>query len=155
MLTSLVSLQQGNVNKSKKLMKIVDIEEENLHIFWASWRISMKFSEKMRLMIILLVTKKHDPFSEKHIFGKTTAFLGLKYLFAFCIISYLLCRSCYKIIPCWPMLGQCYLLVLPEDIRKFSDVFGVQQIGHWLNMGSCFLYFSLTRIRSVLYGIDF
>ena len=96
-----------------------------------------------------------DPFSEKHIFGKTTAFLGLKYLFVFCIISYLLCRNCYKIIPCWPMLGQCYLLILPEDIRKFSDIFGVQQIGHWLNVGSCFLYFSLTRIRSVLYGIDF
>ena len=32
-MTSLVSLQQGNVKKSKKLMKIVNIEEENLHIF--------------------------------------------------------------------------------------------------------------------------
>ena len=33
MLTSLVSLQQENVKKSEKLMKIVNIEEENLHIF--------------------------------------------------------------------------------------------------------------------------
>ena len=37
MLTSLVSLQQGNVKKSKKLMKIVNIEEEGLHIFWTTW----------------------------------------------------------------------------------------------------------------------
>ena len=33
MLTSLVSLQQGNVKKSKKLVKIVNSEGENLHIF--------------------------------------------------------------------------------------------------------------------------
>ena len=31
--TSLVSLQQGNVKKSKKLMKTVNIEEDNPHIF--------------------------------------------------------------------------------------------------------------------------
>ena len=40
-----------------KLMKIVNIEEENLHIFWTSWGISMKFPEKMSLMIILKVRK--------------------------------------------------------------------------------------------------
>ena len=33
MLTQLVSLQQRNVKKSEKLMKIVNIEGENLHIF--------------------------------------------------------------------------------------------------------------------------
>ena len=33
MLTSLVSLQQGNVKKSEKSMKIVNIHRENLHIF--------------------------------------------------------------------------------------------------------------------------
>ena len=33
MLTSLLSLQQGNVKKSEKSMKIVNIEGENLHIF--------------------------------------------------------------------------------------------------------------------------
>ena len=33
MLTPLVYLQLGNVKKSKKLMKIADIVEENLHIF--------------------------------------------------------------------------------------------------------------------------
>ena len=32
MLTPLISLQQGDVKKSKKLMKAVNIEGENLHI---------------------------------------------------------------------------------------------------------------------------
>ena len=40
--TSLVYLQQGNVKKLKKSMKIVNIDEENLHIFGTNW-ISMKF----------------------------------------------------------------------------------------------------------------
>ena len=39
MLTSLVSLQQGNVKKSEKLREIANTEEENLHIFWTSWGI--------------------------------------------------------------------------------------------------------------------
>ena len=33
MLTTLVSLEKGNVKNSEKLMKIVNIEGENLHIF--------------------------------------------------------------------------------------------------------------------------
>ena len=33
MLTSLVYLQQGNIKKSKKLMTIVNTDEENFHIF--------------------------------------------------------------------------------------------------------------------------
>ena len=57
MLTSLVSLQQGNVKKSKKLMKIANFDEENLHIFWTSWGFFVKFSGKMWLMIVLKVTK--------------------------------------------------------------------------------------------------
>ena len=57
MLTSLVSLQQRNVKKSAKLTKIVNIKEENLHIFWMTWGISMIFSGKIWLMIILKVTK--------------------------------------------------------------------------------------------------
>ena len=44
--------------KSKTLMKIVNIDEENLHIFRKIWRMSMTFSGKMCLMIILKVTKK-------------------------------------------------------------------------------------------------
>ena len=56
MLTSLVYLQQRNVTKSKKLMKIVNIGEENLHII----RISMKFPGKMCLIIILKITKKQE-----------------------------------------------------------------------------------------------
>ena len=38
-------------------MKIVNMDEENLHIFWMTWEISMKCSGKMWLMIILKVTK--------------------------------------------------------------------------------------------------
>ena len=56
MLTSLVHLQQRNVTKSKKLMKIVNIGEENLHII----RISMKFPGKMCLMIILKIIKNQE-----------------------------------------------------------------------------------------------
>ena len=71
-LTSLVSLQQVNVKKSGKLMKIANIDREILHNFWTTWGISMKFSGKMRLMIILKVTKSQgftlsleDTFFEK------------------------------------------------------------------------------------------
>ena len=54
MLTSLISLQQGNLKKSEKSVKIVKYSYllNNLR------RISMKFSEKMWLIIILKVTKK-------------------------------------------------------------------------------------------------
>ena len=44
MLTSLVYLQQGNVKKSKKLIKLANIDEENLHIFQTTSGISMKSS---------------------------------------------------------------------------------------------------------------
>ena len=54
---SLVSLQQGNVKKYKKSLKIVNIEGENLHIFGATSGISMKSSGKAWLMITLKVTK--------------------------------------------------------------------------------------------------
>ena len=33
MLTSLIYLQQGKDKKSKKLIKLVDTDKENLHIF--------------------------------------------------------------------------------------------------------------------------
>ena len=39
---SLVSLQQENVNKIDKSMKVVNSEGKNLHIFWTTWWISMK-----------------------------------------------------------------------------------------------------------------
>ena len=38
-------------------MKIANIDREILHIFWTSWGISVKFSGKMCLMIILKFTK--------------------------------------------------------------------------------------------------
>ena len=40
-----------------KLMKIANTDREILHIFWTTWGISMKFSGKMCLLIILKVTK--------------------------------------------------------------------------------------------------
>ena len=70
----------------------------------------------------------------------------LKQVLVFCILF----RNCCKVITCWPMSGQCSLLVLPKG-RKFSEVLR----GHWLNMGSCVLYFSFSRIRSVLYSFSF
>ena len=60
MLTPLVFWQQGNVKKSEKMVKMVNIEQENLHIFWTSCGISMNFSGKMSLMIISKVTKSQD-----------------------------------------------------------------------------------------------
>ena len=41
--------------KSKKLMEIVNIAGENLHIFWTNWGFSRDSSGKMCLMIILKV----------------------------------------------------------------------------------------------------
>ena len=46
-LTSLDSLKQGDVKKSKKLMKIVNIEEENLHIAWKTSGTLIKLSRKI------------------------------------------------------------------------------------------------------------
>ena len=57
MLMSLVCLQQRNVKNSRKLMKIVNIDEEHLHTFQMTCEISIEFSEKMCLMIVLKVTK--------------------------------------------------------------------------------------------------
>ena len=83
MVTPLVSLQQGNVKKSEKAIKMVNIEGENLRIFWTTWGISMTFSGEMWLMMILKVTKKQcfakNP--EKNHRGirlLPLAFLGLK-----------------------------------------------------------------------------
>ena len=55
-------------------MKINTIDGEILHIFWMTWGISMTFSGKMWLMIILKVTKNPGihRLSERCIFGKTT-----------------------------------------------------------------------------------
>ena len=47
-------------NRSKS-MKIANIDRESLYFFLTTWGISMKFLEKMWLMIILKVTKKQGP----------------------------------------------------------------------------------------------
>ena len=57
MQTTLVYLQRGKVKKSKNLIKIVNTDKENLHIFR---KISVRFSGKMCLMIKLKVTKNQD-----------------------------------------------------------------------------------------------
>ena len=51
---SLLYVQQGIVKKSKKLMNMVNMNEENLHIFQTTRGVSIKFSTiKMCLWIIL------------------------------------------------------------------------------------------------------
>ena len=71
MLKSLVSLPQGNVQKSIKLLKIVDIEEENLHIFWTSCRFNEIFKEDMTYNNIKTSQKKRaSPFLPKSNFWK-------------------------------------------------------------------------------------
>ena len=57
-LMSLVYLQQENVKKYKKLMKLPNLDEQNHDIFRTTWGNLMTFSGKMCLIIILKVTKK-------------------------------------------------------------------------------------------------
>ena len=54
------------------MMKIANIDRELPHIFWITWGILMKFLGKMRLMIILKVTKYHGftPSIEDTVFKK-------------------------------------------------------------------------------------
>ena len=47
------------MKKFEKMMKIVNIDGENLYIFWTTCEISMKFLGKLWLIIILKVTKNH------------------------------------------------------------------------------------------------
>ena len=73
MLISIVYLQQGNVKKSKKLIKLVNIEEGNFHISGTTSGISIKFSGRMCLLTILKVTKNRAlPLSRKYSFRKIT-----------------------------------------------------------------------------------
>ena len=62
-------------------MKIANIiNTENLHIFWATWGIPMKFSRKMWLMIIIKSQKSRISFTlslEDTVLEKA-AFLGLQ-----------------------------------------------------------------------------
>ena len=61
-------------------MKIVNIDEESLHIFWTTWGISMTFSgkEKMWLMTVLKVIKNagRHALSRRYIFEKTKGMGG-------------------------------------------------------------------------------
>ena len=45
---------------SNFLMKIANIDREFIHIFWTTWRKSMKFSGKVCFKIILKVTKNQS-----------------------------------------------------------------------------------------------
>ena len=70
-----------NPENGQKLMKIANIDGEILHNFWTTWGTSMKFSEKMRLMIIFKVTKSHGFFlSWEDKFFESLAVLGLTLL---------------------------------------------------------------------------
>ena len=73
--------------KSPKMMKIVNIDEENRHIFRTITGILMTFSRKMWLAIILKVTKNRASLSlslsRKYIFVKTTRRVKLTSLQSF------------------------------------------------------------------------
>ena len=42
----------------RKIVKIVNVEEENLYMFWTFWTILMKLLENMWLMMTLKIAKK-------------------------------------------------------------------------------------------------
>ena len=88
MLTSLVSLQQGIVKKPKKLVKIVNIEGENLYIFWtiSKVKVSMNFSGRMWLMMILKVTKSSRPRDQTNLFLKSIKKVKPGFLFSLMFI---------------------------------------------------------------------
>ena len=86
MVTSLVFLQLINVKKFEKLAKIAKIKE-NLHIFWKTRWILLKFSGKINLVIISKVTENKSftlslekIISEKRQGGQidSSVFLGLR-----------------------------------------------------------------------------
>ena len=57
-----------------KLLKIANIDKENIHIFWTTWGISMNFSEKMLYDNVKCHKKRTEfhPLFRKYIFGKNT-----------------------------------------------------------------------------------
>ena len=87
-LTSLVSLWQENVKKSKnfsKLMKIGNIDREILHIFWTTWELQWKFQKRcdFQKRISEKNIKSHKnpvfhSFFRRYILGKTTGGGGVK-----------------------------------------------------------------------------
>ena len=101
MLTPLFFLQPVNVKKSETLAKIANIHEENLHIFWRTWRILIKFARKISLMIILKFTKNQgltlsleNTILEKPKFGSnwtpSPSFFSIKSFVWLCFWNYFL-----------------------------------------------------------------
>ena len=70
---------QKNPENQWKSMKIATVNREIIHNFWTTWGVSIKFSWKMWIMIILKVTKKtgFDPLFRRYIFCKTTGWVKL------------------------------------------------------------------------------
>ena len=65
-----------NQKNQWKSIEIANIEREGLDIFWTTWGISMKFSAKMWLMIILSHKKPGlQTLFRRYIFGKMTGVL--------------------------------------------------------------------------------
>ena len=61
--------------KLRKITEIANTDRESLHMFWTIWRILMKFSGKLWLMIISKVTKSQGFtlfLQDGWIFGKAT-----------------------------------------------------------------------------------
>ena len=46
------------MKKPEKFMEVVNIDEENLHIFWTIWGISIKFPINIWIITILKFKKK-------------------------------------------------------------------------------------------------
>ena len=67
-----------NPENQWKSMKIANINREILHNFSTTWGVSIKFSWKMWLMIILKITKNRvSPSLRRYIFCKTTGWVKL------------------------------------------------------------------------------
>ena len=82
--TDVISLFATRTCQRIRKAKIVNIEGENLHIFWTTWGISMMLSGKMWFIIILKITKRlkktttgFHPFSGKYVFEKTAGVVKL------------------------------------------------------------------------------
>ena len=68
------------MSQNLKNQQKVNFEGENLYIFWTTWRISMKFSGRMWLMIMLKVTKNQGftlPLESTVLEKSLSAFWGL------------------------------------------------------------------------------
>ena len=104
-------------------MKMVNIDAENLDIIWTNWGISIKFSGKMWLMVMLRVTKNQsftlsldDTFLEKPQWGQTDSCSRLRVK-----INFLKLVSSERVR--WSSLNQSYETRMMEFLAKIVNHF--------------------------------